>query len=116
MEFKGFTDMNGAEREMESGLQMDEDGLQRLEKTLVHGISPWSAERFIEEIWRDLGGAASRSRIRRVLIEAAPAYENVRIKTYVPNFLRRDVLQRLRDELNLSQGAKTPKPDKARME
>jgi cAMP phosphodiesterase len=52
-------------------------------------------EAIVEQIWSDLRGQASRSDIRRVLIEVAPKYENALIKTYVPIFLYRDVRERL---------------------
>lgn len=62
-------------------------------------------ELLIEQIWRDMGGAASRSLITRVFLEIAPAYENARVKAFVPILLRRDVLRRLQDELELEPGA-----------
>jgi hypothetical protein len=52
-------------------------------------------EAIVEQIWNDLRGQASRSDIRRVLIEVAPKYEDALIKTYVPIFLCRDVRERL---------------------
>jgi cAMP phosphodiesterase len=52
-------------------------------------------EAIVDQIWSDLRGQASRSDIRRVLIEVAPKYENALIKTYVPIFLCRDVRERL---------------------
>ena len=52
-------------------------------------------EAIVEQIWNDLRGQASRSDIRRVLIEVAPKYKNALIKTYVPIFLCRDVRERL---------------------
>jgi hypothetical protein len=61
-------------------------------------------EFLIEQIWRDMGGAASRSHIRRVFMEIAPAYENARVKAFVPILLRRDVLRRLQDEVELEPG------------
>ena len=87
---------------------MEEVGPQLAENVLVDGSSQLNTEQFIEQIWRDLGGATSQSHIRRVLIEVAPAYDNVRVKTYVPILLRRDVLQRLQDDLEKSQGTEVP--------
>ena len=64
-------------------------------------ISKSKVEAIIEQIWDDLGGSASRSDIRTALMEVAPAYEGVRVKTYVPIFLRRDVTRRLLGRLTL---------------
>lgn len=52
-------------------------------------------EAIIEQIWSALGGRASRSDIRRVVIEVAPKYADARILTYVPIFLGREVRRRL---------------------
>lgn len=52
-------------------------------------------EAIVEQIWSDLRGQASRSDIRRALMEVAPKYEKALIKTYVPIFLCRDVRERL---------------------
>ena len=90
---------------------MEEVGLQLTENALADGNSQWDAERIIEQIWRDLGGAMSRSHIRRVLMEISPAYENACVKTFVPILLHRNVLQRLREELDLKRGAKSPEPE-----
>ncbi len=93
---------------MESRSQITDEGYRLAEQVLEEGNSNWDAERFIEQIWRDLDGATSRAHIKSVLMEAAPAYENARIKTYVPILLRRDVLLRLRDELKVAQETARP--------
>ena len=56
-------------------------------------------EAITEQIWGDLEGKTSRADIRRVLAEIAPAYSDARVKTYVPIFLRRDVVRRLQSEI-----------------
>ncbi len=93
---------------MESGPEVKEEGYRLAEQVLNDGNSNWDAERFIEQIWHELEGAFSRSRIKNVLVETAPAYEHARIKTYVPILLRRDVLLRLRNELKVEQRPKRP--------
>lgn len=92
---------------------MEEVGLQLTENAPADGNSQWDAERILEQIWRDLGGAMSRSHIRRVLMEIAPKYENARVKNFVPILLQRSVLQRLRDELKLKQELMAPDPENA---
>jgi hypothetical protein len=58
-------------------------------------ISQIDMEATIEQIWKDLGGTASRSDIRSVVIEVAPRYADARIFTYVPIFMRKEVRRRL---------------------
>jgi|GEM_PF-2977108 hypothetical protein len=59
------------------------------------GNSTIDLEAIIEQIWTELGGRASRSDIRRVVIEVSPRYEDARIMTYVPIFLGKEVRRRL---------------------
>ena len=59
------------------------------------GTSQIDLEAIIEQIWMDLGGKASRSDIRRVVIEVSPRYADARIMTYVPIFLGKEVRRRL---------------------
>ena len=56
----------------------------------------WDIDSLTEQILVELNGAASRSTIQEVLSEVLPRYENVRIQTFVPIFVRRDVIERLR--------------------
>jgi hypothetical protein len=50
-----------------------------------------------------------RLEIREALIEIAPLYENARVKSFVPIFLRRDVLQRLQNGVVQTHRAEKPK-------
>jgi len=59
------------------------------------GNSQLDQEAIIEQIWKDLGGTASRSDIRSVVIEVAPRYADARIFTYVPIFMGKEVRRRL---------------------
>ena len=85
------------EGKMNTGVLINEDGPQLMENDQAAGSSNWDKETIIEQIWRDLGGVTTHEEIRKALMEVAPAYENARVKTFVPIFLRRDVLQRLQD-------------------
>jgi hypothetical protein len=58
-------------------------------------ISQIDMEATIEQIWKDLGGTASRSDIRSVVIEVAPRYADARIFTYVPIFMGKEVRRRM---------------------
>ena len=59
------------------------------------GNSSIDLEAIIEQIWKDLGGTASRSDIRSVVIEVAPRYADALIFTYVPIFMGKEVRRRL---------------------
>ena len=56
----------------------------------------WDVNIITEQILTELNGAASCSTIQEVLSEVLPRYENARIQTFVPIFVRRDVVERLR--------------------
>jgi hypothetical protein len=56
----------------------------------------WPIDTITEQIWNELNGAVTRSTINKVLTEVVPNYENARIQTFVPIFVRRDAVKRLR--------------------
>ena len=93
--------MDMISKELEPEVKGQETPAQPAENVLVDGSFQWNYEQLVDQIWRDMGGAASRSQIRKVLIKSAPVYENVRVKTFVPILLRRDILRQLEDELKL---------------
>ena len=59
------------------------------------GNSSIDLEAIIEQIWNDLGGTASRSDVRSVVIEVAPRYAEARFFTYVPILMGKEVRSRL---------------------
>jgi hypothetical protein len=65
-------------------------------------------EAIIEQIWHKFMGATSREEILEMVTEAASEYENVRIRTYVPIFLYRDVMQRLGNDPDRRQSGEVP--------
>jgi hypothetical protein len=56
----------------------------------------WDVESITEQILNDLDGAFTPSTVREVLEEVVPNYEDARVQTFVPIFIRRDVVNRLR--------------------
>lgn len=56
----------------------------------------WDLQLVVEQIWSDLGGAVSRTAIRQEVAEVIPIFADVRITTYVPIFVRRRTVARLR--------------------
>jgi hypothetical protein len=68
-------------------------------KSGINGVNKtqteWNVDTIIEQIWSELNGAVVRSVIQDVLLEVVPRYEEARIQTFVPIFIRRDAVQRL---------------------
>ena len=56
----------------------------------------WDEETITEQILAELNGVVTRSTIQEVLREVAPNYKDVRVQSFVPIFIRRDVVERLR--------------------
>jgi hypothetical protein len=50
----------------------------------------------IEQIWRDLNGQISRVKIRQVATDAAARFQDAKVRTFVPIFIRRDSCEQLR--------------------
>jgi hypothetical protein len=59
----------------------------------------WDEEAFVEQIWNDLDGMVTRSAIRQVLTEIIPRYESAHVQTFVPIFVRKEAVERLRSGL-----------------
>lgn len=53
-------------------------------------------ESLVEQIWTDLGGQVSRLAIRHQVADVVPAFQDARITTYVPIFVRRRTVEQLR--------------------
>ena len=60
----------------------------------------WDVEALLERIWNHLGGTVSRSTIRQVLAEVLPNYESARVQTFVPIFVHKETVKRLRAGLS----------------
>ena len=58
--------------------------------------SGYADKALIESIWKALDGRVDREQIRQAILEAAAGYQNASVKTFIPIFIRRDVLQRLK--------------------
>ena len=59
----------------------------------------WDVETLLERIWNYLGGTVSRSTVRQVLAEVIPNYESARVQAFVPIFVHRETVKRLRTGL-----------------
>ena len=56
----------------------------------------WDVETIIRQILSDMNGAVRRSTIQEVLKEIIPKYEGVKVQIYVPIFIHRDAIKRLK--------------------
>jgi hypothetical protein len=71
----------------------------------------WDVEAVVEQIWNDLGGTVTRPAIRKELAKVIPAFQDARVTTYVPIFVRRRTVERLQsghrggEELKVLAGA-----------
>ena len=60
------------------------------------GVSIVDLDLLTGKIWQDLHGQVSRERVRQVLLDLLPKYQEVRILTYVPILLQRNAIEILR--------------------
>jgi hypothetical protein len=80
-------------------------------RRVVSSYPDWDVETLIEKIRNDLGGTVSRSPIRQVVMEIIPRYESARIQTYVPIFVHKETVERLR--VGLAEVARDSTPGRA---
>ena len=62
----------------------------------ISNNSDWDVEPLIERVWNGFGGMVSRSTINDMITEVMPNYENAPIQTYVPIFVYKETVKRLR--------------------
>ena len=78
---------------------MNNENLENLNAIDMEISKDWDKETVIERVWNDLNGVVPHSTIERVVSEAALKYEEAPIKTYIPIFVHREAVNRLRAEL-----------------
>ena len=59
----------------------------------------WDKEGTVEQIWKDMDGMFARATIEQVVSEVALRFEAARIKTFIPIFVHRETVERLKLEL-----------------
>ena len=72
---------------------MSGDKVKMLPKQAEEGAPGWDLDETIDRLWHDLQGKVNRQAIREVLADVLPQYQDARILTYVPIFVRRDALE-----------------------
>jgi phage FluMu protein gp41 len=54
----------------------------------------------VDQIWQDLDGQVSREQVRQITAEVAAEFHKATITTFVPIFVRRQALRKLKAEMN----------------
>jgi len=65
-------------------------GLYRLAEVEA---SAWDLDGMTDQLWHDLEGRVSLQMIRRVLTDVSLRYQDARVLTYVPIFVRRQAME-----------------------
>ena len=68
-------------------------------ETVARSSLDWDVETLLEWVWNHMEGTVSRSTIRQVLAEVIPNYESARVQTFVPIFVHKETVKRLRTGL-----------------
>ena len=59
------------------------------------GAAGLDVNQMTEQVWRELGGKVSRETVQQVVSDVVPRYQDARILSYVPIFVRQDALRAL---------------------
>ena len=65
-----------------------------------HSLDDCVDEALVEAIWRELEGYAEREKIREVATEVAAEFQRASITQFVPIFVRRRTVERLRSSVD----------------
>lgn len=71
----------------------------------------------IEKVWQDLDGQLSREQIGSLVAEIALEFQDATVKAFVPIFIHREAVERLKSQLNensLSVNGNLPTIDRQR--
>ena len=77
-------------------VELDQSAAEAHPYEFVDGID----DVLVEAIWHELERQLPRERIRRVVAEIAIGFQDARVKTFVPIFVRRRAVERLKHEMN----------------
>ena len=76
---------------------MRESKPQSDRESVTRGYPDWDVQPVVEQIWSDLGGNVAQPAIRLELAHVIASFERVPIQTFVPTFVRRRTVERLRN-------------------
>ena len=75
---------------------MNANPVEPLSMKAEAGVSIVDLDELAERIWRDLHGQVDQSKIRQVLVDLKPKYQEARILTFIPLLMRRNAIEILR--------------------
>jgi hypothetical protein len=75
---------------------MNQSDSSSVDNGIIRTPGDWDVEAIIAQIRRDLNGSVTLSMIQEVFNEVIPKYESARIQTFVPIFIHRDAVKRLK--------------------
>ena len=75
---------------------MNANPVEPLSMKAEAGVSIVDLDELTEKIWRDLQGQVDQSKIRQVLVDLKPKYQEARILTFIPLLMRRNAIEILR--------------------
>jgi hypothetical protein len=78
---------------------MDGSKQKTVTGTPASNCPDFNVQTLLERIWNDLEGKVSRSTVRQVLAEVIPNYESARVLAFVPIFVHKETVKRLRTGL-----------------
>ena len=79
---------------------MSVDLHHRTTKALQYDVVDRLDEALIEKVWYDLDWKLPRERVRCVVAEIALGFQDARVKSFLPIFIYRRALERLKQEIN----------------
>jgi len=75
---------------------MNDSELKLKNESISKTKTDWDIDKIAHEILRDLNGSVTLSVIQKTLERVIPRYESARIQTFVPIFIRREAVKRLK--------------------
>ena len=75
---------------------MNANPVEPLSMKAEAGVSIVDLDDLTEKVWRDLQGQVDQSKIRQVLVDLKPKYQEARILTFIPVLMRRNAIEILR--------------------
>ena len=64
----------------------------------ISDVTETADDTLVELIWKELNGRVDREQIRQAILKVKATYQDATVKTFVPIFIRREVLEMLQKE------------------
>jgi len=82
--------------DMNMSVELHQSAAEAHPYEFVDGID----DMLVEAIWRELERQSPRERVRCVVAEIANGFQDAKVKTFLPIFIRRRAIERLKHEMN----------------